>query len=156
MPTDLIDSVRAQLHARLLVLRTEMTQIEGALASLAGKPPAHRTPAAPTATRTATRRTTARRRTGRVMPVNTQPLRAYIRDVLQKEPEGLTLDALTERVLAAGYQTTSGNPRSVVGQEVSGKAKHLYRRDDLKRWHLREPPPIAAHEPAPAKRRKTA
>ena len=138
MPTITIETIRQQLHARLLESRAETASLEKALKALNGTAVPHREPREPQP------KPTKKTRRARTMspraprPAGRRVLREYIKEAVQNEPDGLTLQDLTARILANGYHTTSQNFADVVGQELSGKAKHLYQRDSLNRWTMRE------------------
>jgi hypothetical protein len=156
--TDIVETVQRQLHARLLDLRAETARVEKALTALAADLPHRAKPdAAIEAKRARWRAQAAKQRkqkaakprrgkaAGYTLPNVVGPdgkrkvLRDWIREVLVQEPEGLDARTLTERVVAAGWPTTSPQPHTVVFQELSGErtTKH-YRRDDSGRWSLRD------------------
>jgi hypothetical protein len=57
-----------------------------------------------------------RRRRGPPRLVNTAPLRTYVLNVLKKHKKGLLLADVTEKVLAAGYQSQAQMFQNVVYQ----------------------------------------
>jgi DNA-binding transcriptional MerR regulator len=59
-------------------------------------------------------------------PQNVKPLHAYVREVLGKTKKGLPLGKLADKVLEAGYQTTSSNFKSTLYQ-------CLYNNEDIVR-----------------------
>lgn len=166
-----IARITQDLHARILTLRAELSQLERAMAALTHTPTPDTLPHRATATtkekrtvrqaRTSTRKSTRKARKPRVNGAHSivakhygegrppgsgqfgqRVLRDYVADVLRDQPHGLTSQEITDRVIAAGWQTVSKNPKSVLYQELSGgkRSREWYKHDGHGNWLLKKDP----------------
>ncbi|MFO1020143.1 MAG: hypothetical protein U0903_05530 [Planctomycetales bacterium] len=71
----------------------------------------------------------------RTRPHNDKPLKAYVEDVLKANRKGLTLQGLSDKVLAAGYKTQSTKFSNTLYQCVY-HAKNIRRDEKSGLWKM--------------------
>ncbi len=71
--------------------------------------------------------------------VGEQPLSMVVADILHSgDNESMTAREITEEALANGWETSSDNPRSIVGQILSQDEDFIGLGHRPKKWHLRK------------------
>jgi hypothetical protein len=141
-----LKSRRNELEGELDQLDRQIEAVEGAGGSVTarrvgrppGRPTTRKTASGGAATGAGTTRPKKKGRRGK-RPRNTASAKAIAMDILGSEKGGLTLDELSERVLATGYKSKSANFKQTLYQALYNARTHgegITRDESTGNWKL--------------------